>query len=86
MILSLSFAKYLCAHYSNQGLVINNLEPHAIIKNPDEEFLKNFRQLSPIGRICTAEEIIDFIIYLISSKCTYLNGETIRIDGGWTSY
>ena len=78
--------KYLCAHYSSKGLTVNNLEPHAIIKNPDEEFLKNFRQLSPIGRICTAEEIIDFIIYLISSKCTYLNGETIRIDGGWTSY
>ena len=78
--------KYLCAHYSNKGLMVNNLEPHAIIKNPDQDFLKNFRELSPIGRICTVEEIIDLIIYLISSKCLYLNGETIRVDGGWTSY
>lgn len=80
-----TFAKYLCAHYANQGLVINNLEPHAIIENLDKQFLSNFKKLSPMGRICESSEIVDLIKYLIFSKCFYLNGETIKVDGGWTT-
>lgn len=79
-----SFAKYLCAHYSNQGLVINNLEPHAIINYPDKKFLENFKKLSPMERLCDVNEIVDLIIYLTISKCLYLNGETIKVDGGWS--
>ena len=78
--------KYLCCHYGKNGLIINNLEPHAIISNPDKQFLKNFKKLSPMKRICNVDEIIEFIIYLIISKCKYLNGETIKVDGGWTTH
>ena len=79
-------AKYFCAHYADKGLIINNLEPHAIIDKPDDNFLANFKNISPMKRICKVEEIVDFIICMISTKCQYLNGETIRIDGGWTTY
>ena len=79
-----ALTRYLCAHYANQGLVINNVEPHAIIDNPDKTFLENFKELSPMERICKSSEIADLIKYLVLSKCFYLNGETIRVDGGWT--
>tara|TARA_S200000501_G_scaffold147951_1_gene139603 strand:+ start:62 stop:859 length:798 start_codon:yes stop_codon:yes gene_type:complete len=80
-----TLTKYLCAHYANQGLVINNVEPHAIIDSPDKIFLSNFKELSPMERICKSSEIADLITYLVLSKCFYLNGETIRVDGGWTA-
>ena len=37
--------KYFCCHYAKDGLVINNLEPHAIISIPDSRFLENYHQL-----------------------------------------
>ena len=46
-------AKYLCAHYGHKGLVINNVEPHAIIDEPKEDFLKNFEKISPMKMIHT---------------------------------
>ena len=81
-----TLTKYLCCHYAKKGLIVNNLEPHAIISNPDNKFINNFKKLSPMKRICNIDEIIEFIIYLIISKCKYLNGETIKIDGGWSTY
>ena len=78
-------AKYLCAHYGHKGLVINNVEPHAIIDEPKEDFLKNFKKISPMKRTCKVNEIVDFISYLSLSECHYLNGQTIKIDGGWSS-
>jgi len=78
-------AKYFCAHYGNRGLVINNVEPHAIIDEPNKDFLRNFKNLSPMQRTCKVEEIVDFLTYLSLSECDYLNGQTIKIDGGWSS-
>ena len=78
-------AKYFCAHYGNRGIVINNIEPHAIIDEPNKDFLRNFKNLSPMQRTCKTEEIVDFLTYLSLSNCDYLNGQTIKIDGGWSS-
>ncbi|WP_343228018.1 SDR family oxidoreductase [Stakelama flava] len=36
----------------------------------------------PIGRIGTAEEIADLVVYLAGA--TYTTGQAINIDGGWT--
>ena len=79
-------AKYFCTHYASKGLVINNVEPHAIIDEPNKDFMRNFKNLSPMKRTCKVEEIVDFLSYLSLSDCDYLNGQTIKIDGGWSSF
>ena len=33
-------------------------------------------------RVGSPEEIAELILFLISDKSSYINGETIRIDGG----
>ena len=78
------FAKYICAHYAQYGISCINLEPHAIIENPPPQFSQNFKSLSPMQRTCSVDEISNFIVDLLLSKCHYINGETIKIDGGWS--
>ena len=36
-------------------------------------------------RWANPEEIAELIFFLCSDKSTYINGETINIDGGWTN-
>ena len=79
-------AKYFCTHYGRKGLIINNVEPHAIIDKQNENFMRNFKNLSPMKRTCKIDEIIDFLSYLSLSDCEYLNGQTIKVDGGWSTY
>ena len=31
------------------------------------------------------EEIADLVCFLLSNKSSYITGESINIDGGWTS-
>ena len=40
---------------------------------------------TPLKRWATPSEISNLIIFLLSDKSTYINGQSINIDGGWTS-
>ncbi len=40
--------------------------------------------LQPIGRLGTAEEIADTVLWLCSSAATYVIGQSISVDGGYT--
>ncbi len=40
--------------------------------------------LQPIGRLGTAEEIADTVLWLCSSASTYVIGQSISVDGGYT--
>lgn len=39
----------------------------------------------PAKRWANSKEISNLVIFLLSNKSSYINGETINIDGGWTS-
>ena len=41
--------------------------------------------LHPIGRIGTAEEVADLIVWLCSPKASFINGTNIPIDGGFVA-
>ena len=38
-----------------------------------------------IGRIGTPEEIADAVIWLSSSKSSFVIGHSLLVDGGWTA-
>jgi len=81
-----NLTKYIATSYAKNKIRCNCLIPHAIIKKPTKEFLKNFKMISPIGRICKVEEIINPIIFLISEGSSYMTGSIMVVDGGWTAW
>lgn len=47
-----------------------------------EELLKLAKSLNPLKKIGSYEEIANVVLFLLSDKATYVNGETITADGG----
>jgi 2-keto-3-deoxy-L-fuconate dehydrogenase len=39
----------------------------------------------PMGRLGTAEEIAELVVYLASDAASYMTGSIITIDGGWSN-
>lgn len=48
----------------------------------DENREEKLAQILPMKRYGSLEELADLVVFLGSDRSTYINGETIRIDGG----
>ncbi len=73
------FTKLYADQYAAHGLRMNTLMPGYVDSWPeDPEFLAKI----PAGRYATTEEIGKLARFLASDDATYVNGESIRIDGG----
>lgn len=51
----------------------------------DEELRAEIEALHPMGRLGTAEEIADAVLWLASDSASFATGETLAIDGGYLS-
>ena len=50
-----------------------------------EGFLQSVRDANTLGRIGTAEEVGDVVVYLAGPNASYITGTDIVVDGGFTA-
>ncbi len=79
-----SFSRYLATLYAKDGIRVNTIVPHGIFNNHEKEFVKNFAQRSPMGRMCYLKELRGPFIFLASNASSYMTGSMLIVDGGWS--
>ena len=50
----------------------------------DKKFLKRYLNKTSLKKICHPKEIADLINFLISDENTYITGQSVVIDGGYS--
>jgi len=73
--------------YSTYGITSNAVSPGLVDTDMVAEELttpagKEKVRSIPIGRIATAEEIANVVVFLASEKASYITGQTINVNGG----
>jgi NAD(P)-dependent dehydrogenase (short-subunit alcohol dehydrogenase family) len=48
-----------------------------------EKWYQNISKHYPMGRVCEVEEIASVVSFLSSKESSYINGQTITVDGGY---
>ncbi|MBA4418896.1 MAG: 2-deoxy-D-gluconate 3-dehydrogenase [Syntrophus sp. (in: bacteria)] len=85
-------ARSLAYEWSKYGVTICTLAPGFIKGGMNEGlirkevFVEFLSKKTPIGRMCTVEELVSCVLFLASKDAQYINGETITMDGGMTGY
>ncbi len=76
--------------YSKKGIRINAIGP-AFIRTPmleenlEEEMLDSLARLHTIGRLGEAKEVAKAVLFLASDDASFVTGETLMVDGGFTA-
>ncbi len=75
--------KALAQEVGRRGITANCVAP-GFIKTDMTEGIneKDFKQLIPMNRFGTAEEVADAVCFLASDKATYITGQVLSINGG----
>ncbi|UTR07691.1 SDR family oxidoreductase [Alkalihalobacillus sp. LMS6] len=88
----ISFTKALADEVMKEGIRVNSVAPGSILhptgnwqKRLDEnpEKINNFVEANiPAGRFGTPEEIADVVVFMASSKASWVTGSSLQVDGG----
>lgn len=82
----IQLTKYFANYMSPYNVRVNCISPGGIENNEvqNKKFIKRYSKLTPMKRMAKPNEIINFLLFLISEKASYCNGQNFIIDGGYT--
>jgi glucose 1-dehydrogenase len=81
-------AKNLVIELSSYKINVNCIAPGATITERtlmDPEYHKIWSKITPMGRPAFVKDIADAALFLVSEKAKHITGQTIIVDGGWSS-
>lgn len=78
----INFTRYLSTYLAPYNVRVNSISPGGIFDNQPEEFVENYCEKVPLGRMAEPSDIVGTLIFLVSDASKYITGQNIMIDGG----
>jgi glucose 1-dehydrogenase len=81
-------AKNLVVELSPYQINVNAIAPGATLTERtmgDAAYEETWSRITPIGRPATVQDIAHAALFLVSRQAKHITGQSIVIDGGWTS-
>jgi NAD(P)-dependent dehydrogenase (short-subunit alcohol dehydrogenase family) len=82
---------HIACQYGSQGIRCNAVAP-GVIQTPmtehrlqDQRFRRINTEMTPHQRLGTVEDVASTVAFLCSPGGEFINGQTIVVDGGWSS-
>ena len=83
----LQLTKYLAALWASNGIRVNAISPGYFPQKRGVERLDYMEEVTkriPMGRIGTPSEVAGAVVFLASDAASYITGQNIVIDGGYS--
>jgi len=86
-----NLTRELAAQWARRGVRVNALAPAWFPTEMTEEMFRDERSLrwlrsrTPMGRPGRLDELVGPTLFLASDAASYVTGQTLLVDGGWTA-
>lgn len=81
-------AKNLVVELSPYNVNVNAIAPGATLTErtlEDKEYTNTWSRITPLGKPATTNDIATAALFLVSPGSRHITGQSLIIDGGWTS-
>lgn len=86
----IQMTKYLGVQWAKLGIRVNCISPgpfpNPTVQQENPSFIDRLERKVPMGRVGEAHEIGGVVQFLLSKASSYMTGQNIVVDGGWTAW
>lgn len=80
------FTKWLSVYLADSNIRVNCIVPGGIESGQNSSFIDAYSNKVPLKRMANAEEMVSTLIHLASDSSSYITGQIISIDGGYSAW
>ncbi len=86
----INLTREMALDYAPKGIMINGIAPGVIESDmtkpmlDDAKLKQSFIEKTPVGRVGVPSDIGHCAVYLASDESSFVVGQTLVVDGGWT--
>ena len=62
----------------------NSVSPGGLERSQPSKFVTRYQERTPLGRMGSENDIVGAIVYLLSDASSYVTGQILVVDGGYT--
>jgi len=73
---------FLAKENASHGITVNAVAPGPIATHMTRNFPQALKDLIPVGRMGTADEVADAVAFLAGDMASFINGEVLDVNGG----
>ena len=84
----IQLTKSLAVEWAPYGIRVNSISPgytRTELVDMAAHMFQQWESLTPMGRMCTPDELVGATIYLASKASSYTTGSDLIVDGGYTA-
>ena len=82
----IAFTKYMATYYSKYNIRANVISPGGVFNGQDSAFVKKYAMKTPLNRMADPKDIVGAAIFLSSDASSYITGQNLIVDGGWSAW
>ena len=80
--------RHLAVAWAADGIRMNGVAPgafpHREVQEAHPDFIERLSRKIPLGRIGNQDEVTGAVVFLASEAASYITGQILVVDGGWT--
>ena len=80
-----NLTKYMAAYFGPKQIRVNAVSPGGVFNGQSTTFVNNYISKTPLRRMANPKDISPSVIFLLSDESSYITGQNLLIDGGWTA-
>lgn len=85
--------KVLASEWAEHGVRVNGVAPGVVMTDLVQQGIdqglvteQTYKSRIPMGRMGELNEVVEAVTFLASSEASFMTGEVMKVDGGWTAY